>query len=115
MLPNVRFIDSRYMTFSPELVRNSDIVWIQSNCISHPIRDAILALGIPCELSYSAGTFVCNDVLFTLLNRYRGTEMRVGFIHVPADGIPADRLSEALGAALKIIAGDGGPQEGEMT
>ena len=79
------------------------------------IRDAILALGIPCELSYSAGTFVCNDVLFTLLNRYRGTEMRVGFIHVPADGIPADRLSEALGAALKIIAGDVGPQEGEMT
>ncbi len=37
MLPNVRFIDSSYMTFSPELVRNSDIVWIQTNCISHPM------------------------------------------------------------------------------
>ena len=37
MLPNVRFIDASYMTFSPELVRNSDIVWIQTNCISHPM------------------------------------------------------------------------------
>ena len=75
------------------------------------IRDAILALGIPCELSYSAGTFVCNDVLFALLNRYRGTGMRVGFIHVPADGIPAKRLSEALGAALEVMAGDRDPQK----
>ena len=25
------------MTFSPELVRNSDIVWVQTNCISHPM------------------------------------------------------------------------------
>ena len=30
-------IDSSYMTFSPELVRNSDIVWVQTNCISHPM------------------------------------------------------------------------------
>ena len=37
MLPKVRFIDSSYMTFSPELVRNSDIVWVQTNCISHPM------------------------------------------------------------------------------
>ena len=37
MLPNVRFIDSSYMTFSPEPVRNSDIVWVQTNCISHPM------------------------------------------------------------------------------
>ena len=37
MLPNVRFIDSSYMTFSPELVRNSDIIWVQTNCISHPM------------------------------------------------------------------------------
>ena len=37
MLPTVRFIDASYMTFSPELVRNSDIVWVQTNCISHPM------------------------------------------------------------------------------
>ena len=37
MLPKVRFIDSGYMNFSQELIRNSDIVWIQTNCISHPM------------------------------------------------------------------------------
>lgn len=70
------------------------------------IRDAVLARGVPCELSYTAGTFVCNDVLFTLLNRYRGTGIRVGFIHVPADGIPKERLTGALTAALETIAGE---------
>ena len=77
------------------------------------IRNAILARGIPSELSYTAGTFVCNDVLFTLLNRYRGTGTAVGFIHVPADGIPEDRLTEALSAALEAIAAELGlPAEG---
>ena len=37
MLPNVKFIDAGYMTFSPEIGRNADIVWIQNNCISHPM------------------------------------------------------------------------------
>ena len=69
------------------------------------IRDAVLARGIPCELSFTAGTFVCNDVLFTLLDRYRGTATGVGFIHVPADGIPAEQLADALTAALEAIAG----------
>ena len=70
------------------------------------IRDSILARDIPCELSYTAGTFVCNDVLFTLLNRYRGTGTAVGFIHVPAEGIPEERLTEALSAALEAIAAE---------
>ncbi|MBR6951430.1 MAG: pyroglutamyl-peptidase I [Oscillospiraceae bacterium] len=73
------------------------------------MRDAILARGVPCELSYTAGTFVCNDVLFTLLERYRGTEKGVGFIHVPAEGIPAERLSGALTAALESLAGEAAP------
>ena len=70
------------------------------------IRDSILARDIPCELSYTAGTFVCNDVLFTLLNRYRGTGTAVGFIHVPAEGIPEERLTEAPSAALEAIAAE---------
>lgn len=51
-----------------------------------PIREmaeAVRAEGIPCALSYSAGVFVCNDLLYTLLHRYDGASVRVGFIHVP--------------------------------
>ena len=44
---------------------------------------AINAVGIRAQTSYSAGTFVCNDVLYTLLHRFADTETKVGFIHVP--------------------------------
>ncbi len=36
MLPDVRFVDADNITYSPEIIRNADVVWIQNNCISHP-------------------------------------------------------------------------------
>ncbi len=34
-LPAVRYVDVENIAFSPDIVRNADIVWIQTNCISH--------------------------------------------------------------------------------
>ena len=34
-LPSVRFVDVDNIAFNPDIVRNSDVVWIQNNCISH--------------------------------------------------------------------------------
>lgn len=51
-----------------------------------PVREMAAAMqtgGIPCTLSYSAGAFVCNDVLYSVLHHYHGTDTRVGFLHVP--------------------------------
>ncbi|MBR6748299.1 MAG: pyroglutamyl-peptidase I [Clostridia bacterium] len=49
------------------------------------IRDAIAAEGIAAGLSNSAGCFVCNDAMYTLLwyleENYPG--VRGGFVHVP--------------------------------
>ena len=47
------------------------------------IAEAVNASGIPSQVSYSAGAYVCNDVLYTLLHRYENTETQVGFIHIP--------------------------------
>lgn len=47
------------------------------------IAEAIKASGIPSEVSYSAGAYVCNDVLYILLHRFEGCSIRVGFIHIP--------------------------------
>ena len=47
------------------------------------IADAISADGVSAKVSYSAGAYVCNDVLYTLLHRYKETTTRVGFIHIP--------------------------------
>jgi hypothetical protein len=35
MLPSVRFIEAEKLAFSPDIIRNADVVWVQSNCISH--------------------------------------------------------------------------------
>ncbi|MDO5493188.1 MAG: pyroglutamyl-peptidase I [Nesterenkonia sp.] len=45
----------------------------------------IAAAEIPVHLSLSAGTFVCNDVLYTLLDHLdrTGADARGGFVHVP--------------------------------
>lgn len=61
----------------------------------HEMAAAARKQGLPCALSYSAGAFVCNDLLYTLLSHYQKTQTRVGFIHVPylpeqaKDGIPS--------------------------
>ena len=51
-----------------------------------PVRrmaEAISGCGVPAEVSYSAGAYVCNDLLYTLLDRYSADGVGVGFIHVP--------------------------------
>lgn len=47
------------------------------------IAEAINSLGIPSQVSYSAGAYVCNDILYTLLDKYKDKSVKIGFIHVP--------------------------------
>lgn len=39
--------------------------------------------GVSATVSNSAGAFVCNDTLYSLLHHYDKTDTKVGFIHVP--------------------------------
>lgn len=77
-----------------------------------PVKAMIAAIneaGLPGAISNSAGTFVCNDVLYTLLHHYRGTSVRCGFIHVPflpQQGTPSLALEDtakALEAAITAL------------
>ncbi len=80
-----------------------------------PVRDMVKAISeadIPASLSFSAGAFVCNDVLYTLLNRYDKTDTLVGFIHVPylpeqaGDkffSLPPEKICDALKAAISAL------------
>jgi pyroglutamyl-peptidase len=80
-----------------------------------PVRamtEGVKAAGIPCSLSYSAGVFVCNDLLYTLLHHYDGTDTRVGFVHIPylpeqaGEGVASLPLEDAvrgLTAAIQAI------------
>lgn len=80
-----------------------------------PVRamvSALKAAEIPAALSYSAGTFVCNDVLYTLLNHYAGTQTQVGFIHVPflpqqakenMPSLPLEQIVQGLTTAIEQL------------
>jgi len=77
-----------------------------------PVRkmaEAIAAAGLPGAVSYSAGAYVCNDTLYTLLHRYHGTDTRVGIIHVPflpeqvrenVPSMPLENITRALFTAI---------------
>lgn len=56
--------------------------------VSLPVRamlDAVCAAGVPAELSLSAGSFLCNQVIYTLLHYVAQNDLRIpaGFIHLP--------------------------------
>ena len=84
-----------------------------------PVRgmvDAICALDIPAQISNTAGTFVCNDLMYRMLHHFAGSGETVpcGFIHVPfipeqtADkpdkpSMPLEKIVRALTAALEVL------------
>lgn len=71
------------------------------------MADAICQKGLPGTVSNSAGAFVCNDTLYTLLHHYSGTNTKVGFLHVPwlpqqgTPSLPLDTITAALTAAIE--------------
>lgn len=78
----------------------------------HEMVEKAQKRGLPCALSYSAGAFVCNDLLYTLLHHYRGTDTRVGFIHVPflpsqtdekTPSLPLETITQTLICLLKSV------------
>lgn len=46
--------------------------------------ESIRAGSLTASISNSAGTYVCNHLMYSVLHALRGTEVRAGFIHVPA-------------------------------
>lgn len=63
------------------------------------IAARIAEAGIPAEVSYSAGTFVCNHVFFTALEA-AASVTRVGFVHVPWS---AEQAPTADAPALALV------------
>jgi pyroglutamyl-peptidase len=72
--------------------------------------DAIKAQGIPAAVSLSAGAFLCNHVFYVTQNKFAGTKVRSGFVHVPLmdsqapefPGLPTMPLDQMV-TAVKIM------------
>jgi pyroglutamyl-peptidase len=78
------------------------------------IVDAIKAQGIPAAVSLSAGAFLCNHVFYVAQNKFAGSNVRSGFVHVPlmdSQGpefpglptMPLDQMVIAVRAMLEVL------------
>ena len=80
-----------------------------------PIRDIVKKIresGIDANLSFSAGAFVCNENLYLILDKYKNTDVKVGFIHLPflpeqaqngQPSMPMADMVKALKVAIETI------------
>ncbi|NLJ53098.1 MAG: hypothetical protein GX344_03040 [Intrasporangiaceae bacterium] len=66
---------------------------------------ALLAAGIPAEMSATAGTFICNETLYAVLHVLSSAPPPVplaGFIHVPdTDVLPIGEILRAIRVAVE--------------
>jgi pyroglutamyl-peptidase len=83
-----------------------------------PVNDivaAIKAQGIPAAVSLSAGAFLCNHVFYVAQNKFAGSSIRSGFVHVPLmdsqasefpglPTMPLDQMVTAVRAMLEVVA-----------
>lgn len=74
------------------------------------IANAINEAGLSAQVSYSAGAYVCNDVIYTLLSHYKDTQTKVGFIHIPycaeqdkTPSMPLDDIIKGLIVGIENI------------
>ena len=79
------------------------------------IVEAIQTKGIPAAVSLSAGAFLCNHVFYVAQNKFAGSSVRSGFVHVPLmdsqasefpglPTMPLDQMVTAVRAMLEVIA-----------
>jgi len=75
------------------------------------IVEAIKAKGVPAAVSLSAGAFLCNHVFYVAQNKFAGTNVRSGFVHVPLmdsqspefPGLPTMPLAQMVTAVRAML------------
>jgi pyroglutamyl-peptidase len=78
------------------------------------IVEAIKAKGVPATVSLSAGAFLCNHVFYVAQDKFAGTKVRSGFVHVPLmdsqapefpglPTMPLDQMVTAVRVILEIV------------
>ena len=77
---------------------------------SLPVRasfERLRAVGEPVEISYTAGTYVCNHVFYEVqrISRELGLSIPAGFVHVPATCADGEETTEDTGMTAHRDAG----------
>lgn len=92
--------NKRYQPKDDSIVFGGDVAYFSTLPVRR-MADAVNAVGVPSQVSYSAGAYVCNDVLYTLLSHFAHTQTRVGFIHIPYSNEQNKTPSMDMGDMIK--------------
>ena len=76
--------------------------------------EAMKAEGIPAAVSLSAGAFLCNHIFYIAQDKFAGTQIRSGFVHVPLmeeqaaefpglATMPLDQMVKAVRIMLEVL------------
>jgi pyroglutamyl-peptidase len=82
-----------------------------------PIKEFVEAMkaeGIPAAVSLSAGAFLCNHIFYIAQDKFAGTQIRSGFVHVPLmdeqaaefpglPTMPLDQMVKAVRTTLEVL------------
>ena len=111
--------DSTGVTYSGEKILSAGPDSLNSNLPLKELAGAMREVGIPVKISYSAGTYVCNNLFYHMLYHAAQSPHRMlcGFIHIPPDesqmadfapGTPFMPVAEVVRALKTAVAFLGG-------
>jgi pyroglutamyl-peptidase len=99
-----------------ELIQKNGVPGYLSSLPVRAMVNKLLELGLPAEISNSAGTYLCNNVMYEGLHyaKTKETSMPSGFIHIPAShelaiqhgNIPSwshDDLKRSIVACIEVL------------
>ena len=114
--------DNAGVTYSGARILEDGPETIPSNLPLKELAATLKEAGIPAKISYSAGTYVCNNLFYRLLHTITAHNLRMlgGFLHIPPDeaqiadfaqGTPIMPIGE-VARALKLIIAQLGEMQG---
>lgn len=69
-----------------------------------PLTEMLAASGtFPTEISYSAGAYVCNYLMYQLLHSLEGSGIKSGFIHLPNLNDNQNQILSSLQSMIKVL------------
>ena len=113
-LDDARIADNEGVLRTNEEIIEGGPVAYKSTLPVVEIVDALKVVDIPAAVSLSAGAFLCNHIFYIAQNRFEGSGVRSGFIHVPLmdeqgdefpglPTMPRDQMVKAVEIILKTL------------
>ena len=75
---------------------------LQATLCQSTIAQSFLNLKLAARISQDAGTYLCNQLLYTLCHRFMGSSTKVGFLHLPS--LPEQNFGNGVALSRQIIA-----------